>query len=90
MISKTKIYLVDDHDLVREGIRALLEFEENIDIIGEASDGDEFISMIKNNQPDIVLLDITMPVMSGIEVAKKISVDYPDIKKIILSSSTTI
>ena len=65
MTNKIKLLIVDDHAVVRKGIQNLLEEEPNIEIVGEASDGIEAIEKVKNLKPTIVLLDLTMPQMSG-------------------------
>ncbi len=68
---KNKVLLADDHGVVRLGIKAIVEKMDNIEVVGEALDGAEALSLIINNKPDIVLLDISMPKMNGIEVAKR-------------------
>ena len=85
MTNKIKLLIVDDHAVVRKGIQNLLEEEPNIEIIGEASDGLEAIDKVKTFKPSIVLLDLTMPQMSGFEVAKIISDKYPSTKSLIFS-----
>lgn len=85
MTNKIKLLIVDDHAVVRKGIQNLLEEEPNIEIIGEASDGIEAIEKVKTLKPTIVLLDLTMPQMSGFEVAKIISDKYPSTKSLIFS-----
>ncbi|MBT3303569.1 MAG: response regulator transcription factor, partial [Bacteroidetes bacterium] len=82
-----KVILVDDHDIVRDGINALLMIEENIEVIGEAANSDELFALLKEKTPDLLLLDIIMPGMSGLEVAKELNHTYPEIKIIILSSN---
>ena len=76
-----KIILTDDHRIFRDGIKSLLS--EN-----EASDGYELLEMLKVNTPDIVIMDISMPKISGIEVAKQISALYPEVGILILSMHT--
>ena len=83
---KIKIIIVDDHDIVRDGIDALLMLADDIEVIGEASDGEELFNLLKHLKPNIILLDIMMPGKSGIEIAEEMSLDYPDIKIIILTS----
>jgi len=80
-----RILVVDDHSVVRQGIIALLEDEEDIIIAGEASDGDEVADMIGKVKPDVVLLDLTMPRMSGIEVIKQVVPIYPKVRILIFS-----
>lgn len=83
--NKIKLILVDDHLIVRDGIKALLEGEARFEIIGEADSGSHFFSLIKTHKPDIVLLDINLPDISGIEITKKLASAYPDIKVVVLS-----
>jgi len=67
-----KVLLVDDQQLVREGLRRMLELDEDIKVIGEASSGEEAVTRVKDLQPDVVLMDIKMSGMSGIEATRKI------------------
>ena len=80
-----RILVADDHSVVRKGIRMLLEDEDDIQIVGEASDGDEAIDMLANLPADVLLLDITMPRMSGIEALKVISQQYPKVRTLMFS-----
>jgi len=84
---KIKVILVDDHDIVRDGINALLILENDIEVIGEASDCDELEALLRKLKPDLLLLDIMMPKKSGIQIAEELSRDYPEIKIIILSAN---
>lgn len=83
------IMLVDDHQIVRDGIKSLLSDSPAINIIGEAQNAYEFFDLLKVTIPDVVLLDISLPSMSGIEVSKIISNDYPMIKILMLSMYTS-
>ncbi|MCR6638576.1 MAG: response regulator transcription factor [Sporocytophaga sp.] len=80
-----KVLLVDDHGIVRDGIKATLSNEKNIKIIGEASNGIEAIEQVKKLTPDVVVMDISMPEMNGIEATSIISDRYPNTKTLILS-----
>ncbi|MFY7826783.1 MAG: response regulator [Flectobacillus sp.] len=80
-----KVLLADDHDVVRKGMKMLLEDEEGILVIGEAADGAEAIDKVKILMPDVVILDLTMPKMTGIEAAAVISQEYPSVKILIFS-----
>lgn len=80
-----RILIIDDHAVVRSGLRSLLEDEAHIDIVGEAADGLEALAKIEELQPDILLLDLTMPQMSGFEVAKKVTEKYSAVKIIVFS-----
>jgi DNA-binding NarL/FixJ family response regulator len=88
MESKIKIILVDDEILFRKGISFLLEREKNLEIIFEASNGDELISYLQSNKnhPDIIMMDLKMPLINGIEATKIIRKDFPEIKIIALTS----
>ena len=84
-MDKIKVFLVDDHQIVRDGIKALLKDEEAIEIVGEAESCYGLFEALKTVEPDIVILDISLPKMSGIEVAKVVSKDYPSIRIVMLS-----
>lgn len=80
-----EVMIVDDHSMVREGLKQLLELEGDIAITGEASDGVECLKLLETNIPQVVLLDINMPNMNGLEVLKKIKEQEIDTKVIILT-----
>src|SRR5688572_9747267 len=84
-MSKINIVLADDHVLVRNGIKAMLESEPDIKVIGEAGNGAEALERAKNLRPDILVLDIRMPEMSGLEAAAKLHAYAPSTKAVILS-----
>jgi DNA-binding NarL/FixJ family response regulator len=84
-MKKIKIILVDDHQLVRDGIKALLSGTSDIEIIGEASDGKELFQQLATLKPDLLIMDISLPDISGIEITKKICQDFPGIKVMMLS-----
>lgn len=81
-----QVMLVDDHALVREGLRRILERETDIAVIGEAERGDLALELLDSLQPDIVLLDIRMPGISGIETTQRIRSAFPKIRVLILSA----
>ena len=82
---KYKVLLVDDHKLFRKGLRMLIETLERFEVAGEASTGNEFLGMLGQIIPDVVMLDIAMPEMDGIEAARRALARYPDLKIITLS-----
>jgi len=88
-MSKINILVVDDHSLVREGIITMLSIYDDFEIIGDAESGEEALRKLEYKLPDVVLLDINMPGMNGIETAKHILADYKSIKIIILSMEVT-
>jgi two-component system response regulator NreC len=87
-MEKIRVMIVDDHQLVRDGIKALLEDEGDIIIAGEANNGDEMLVGIKEQQPHIILMDISLPGKSGIDLTKDINKRFPEIKVLILSMYT--
>jgi len=80
-----RVLLVDDHALVREGIRSLLQLHSDIDVVGEASDGREAIQKTRELDPDVVVLDISMPSMGGIEATRQIVKENPSARIVVLS-----
>jgi DNA-binding NarL/FixJ family response regulator len=80
-----KIILADDHALVRQGVRKIIEEDGNLEVVGEAGDGMELLEILKTIQPDLVIVDIAMPRLRGLEATKRIKHLYPRIKVIILS-----
>lgn len=77
--------LVDDHELVLKGLKSILEEEKDMEIVAEASNGKHALSLLKEGQPDIVVTDLKMPEMSGIELTKYIKTHYPHIKVLVLT-----
>lgn len=84
-MKKTSIVLADDHSLVRDGIRALLEEEDEFEVVGEASDGKEALKLIQQRVPDLLIIDIRMPGMNGIETLEELNQRNMRVKSIILS-----
>ncbi len=87
-MSKITVLLVEDHHVVRKGISYLLSLEEDIDIVGEAEDGNEGTKMAKELYPDVVIMDITMPNLNGIDAVRQIRKSVPNTKVIILTMHT--
>jgi DNA-binding NarL/FixJ family response regulator len=83
--AKRNVIIVDDHTLFRNGLRILLNTLEDYQVIGEASNGKQFLELLEKGIPDLVLLDINMPVMDGIEAATIAQKQYPELKIITLS-----
>lgn len=86
-MKKINIVLVEDHEIVREGIKLLLSKSKEISIIGDVGDGVELFELLKHKKPDLIMLDIELPGMTGIEITKIIKNDYPSIKILVLSMS---
>lgn len=84
-MNKMRILIADDHAIVREGLRTLLEAQPDIEVVGEATDGEEAVNKTQEIQPDIVLMDITMPGMNGLEATRQIRQNNPDAKILVLT-----
>ena len=84
-VKPIRVMLADDHTLVRAGIRALLEKLSGVEVVGEAGDGREVLKLVKLHQPDVVLMDISMPGLNGLEAAVRMAKEFPDVRVIILS-----
>jgi len=77
--------IVDDHTLVRAGIRSLLALVDDIEVVGEASDGKEALTKVRQLMPDVVLMDLAMPVMGGLEATRRLRREFPGIKVLALT-----
>ncbi len=84
-MQKTRILLVDDHAILREGIRALLDKQDNVEVVAEAGNGREAVLKATQSQPDVVILDISMPLMDGFEATRQMKKDNPEIKILVLT-----
>lgn len=83
---RIRLLLVDDHTVVRQGLRMVLSLEADLEIVGEAADGREALQRVAELQPDVVLMDLLMPVMSGVEAIRSIKRDWPEIEVVALTS----
>jgi len=85
-MQKITVLLADDHIVVRQGLRALLMVEEDIEIVGEADNGRQAVQLVKKLLPDVVVMDIAMPVLNGLEATRQIIRAVPSAKVLVLSS----
>ncbi len=84
-----RVILADDHNLVRTGLKLLVATLPGVEVVAEAGDGYEALALVEAHQPDVVLLDIGMPRLNGLEAAARINKDYPEIRILMLSVHTT-
>jgi two-component system response regulator NreC len=84
-MKRIRVLVVDDHTIVRDGICVLLGIASDIEVVGEASNGREALDMVKKLLPDVVLMDIAMPIMGGLEATHRIHKEYPSVKVIALT-----
>jgi len=80
-----RVILADDHTILREGVRSLLSAQDDISVVGEARDGEETVALLKTTAADVVVMDMVMPRMNGIEATREIKRRWPDVKVLILS-----
>ena len=85
-MGKIKILIADDHAVVREGTRQILEQEADLDVVAEAADGEEAVKLASSSKPDVVIMDIAMPKVDGIEATKQIKTLHPDIAVLVLTA----
>lgn len=84
-MSKIKIVIVDDHQLFREGVKRILDFEDSFEVVAEGDDGSEVAHLYEEYKPDVILMDINMPRMNGVEATEELVKTHPEAKIIILS-----
>ncbi len=85
-MKKVNILLVDDHELFRSGMKSILEGKDDVTVMGEASSGEEAISMIRQELPDLVLMDVNMPGIGGVEATRRLARMYPDLPVIAITA----
>jgi len=85
-MEKIKVLLAEDHIVVREGIRELIQGENDMEVVGEAGDGTEAIELVSQVEPDVVLMDIAMPKLNGIEATRRIKESHPSVSILILTA----
>ena len=84
-MQKIKVLVVDDHTIVRDGICALLALSGDIEVVGEATNGNEALNKVRKLSPDVVVMDIAMPIMGGLEATRRINKEFPGIKVLVLT-----
>ena len=84
--ARVRVLLVDDHTVVRRGLRLVFELEDDLEIVGEAADGREALERVAELRPDVVVMDLLMPVMNGVEATRAIRAAYPDVEVVALTS----
>jgi len=84
-----KVIICDDQDIVRDGLELLLKLERDIEIVGVASDGAEAVELTGQRKPDLVLMDLKMPVMNGVDATREIKAKYPEVKVLVLTTYGT-
>ena len=84
-MKKIRVLIVDDHGILRAGLRTFLNLQPDMEVVGEAAEGLEAVEKVKRLEPDVVLMDISLPGMEGLEVAKKLKKTHPDVKVLILT-----
>ncbi|OGO00972.1 MAG: DNA-binding response regulator [Chloroflexi bacterium RBG_13_52_12] len=84
-MQKIRVLVVDDHTIVRDGICALLALAGDIEVVGEATNGSEAVNKVRELNPDVVLMDIAMPVMGGLEATRRINKEFPKTKVLVLT-----
>jgi DNA-binding NarL/FixJ family response regulator len=85
-VDKIRVIIAEDHAVVREGTRQIIERQEDIEVVGEAANGAEAVALVERVNPDVAIVDISMPVMSGIEATEKIKATRPGTAVLILTA----
>ena len=84
-MQKIKVLLADDHSIVRDGLKALLDEDPIVDIVGEAANGKQVITFCEEHKPNVILMDINMPEMNGIEATRAVVSSFPDVRVLVMS-----
>ena len=85
-IQSIRVILADDHAVVRKGIREFLDAEKDIEVVAEAADGAQAVALVAEHQPDVAVLDIQMPELTGIEATRRIKAEHPDVRVLVLTA----
>lgn len=89
MENPVRVMLVDDHVFWRRGVRQIIDAEDDMTVVGEASDGEEGLRVANSSRPDVILMDVNMPRMNGVEATRAIAADQPDARIVMLTVSDT-
>lgn len=84
-MNKLRILLADDHMVVREGLKALIDEQPDMEVVGEAADGEAACRMVGETHPNLVIMDVAMPVLNGLEATERLKHDHPEVKVLVLS-----
>ena len=85
-MGKIRVVLADDHSVVRKGIRDFLEDAGDIEVVAEAADGEQALALVAERQPDVLVLDIQMPRLSGVEVTRRVAAEHPGVRVLVLTA----
>ena len=88
-LKKIRILIADDHQVVRRGLRSMLETSQGFAVVGECADGEQVLQQVEKSQPDVVMLDISMPKLNGVEVVRILKRQYPEIRVLMLTVHET-
>jgi NarL family two-component system response regulator LiaR len=86
MPESIRVLIVDDHAVVREGLRTFLDLQDGLEVVGEAGDGEEAVQLIRRLRPDVVLMDLVMPKLDGVEAMRQLRESSPETRVIVLTS----